>query len=51
MTERSADIIPSDDPDPRDLYGVELRYVLTDLIDGPEQRVWTVAELVGPLGR
>lgn len=33
-------------PDPRPLYGLELRYVLTDLIDGPEKRVWTVAELV-----
>lgn len=36
-------------PDPRLLIGLELRYVLTDLIDSGERRVWTVAELVSRL--
>lgn len=31
---------------PRRIDGLELRYLLTDLIDGPERRVWSVSELV-----
>jgi len=32
--------------DPTALHGVELRYVLTDLMDRPPYRTWRVAELV-----
>ena len=38
-------------PDPRSLYGIELRYVLTDVIASAPQRVWTVADLVRVLER
>lgn len=35
----------------RRIEGVELRYVLTDLIHGPERAEWTVAQLVDELDR
>ena len=34
---------------PTKLWGIDLRYVLTDLIVRPPHRVWTVAELVADL--
>ncbi|HEX4903722.1 MAG TPA: hypothetical protein VFV42_12970, partial [Acidimicrobiales bacterium] len=37
--------------DPRLLHGLELRYVLTDLIASAPDHVWTVAELVRRLER
>ena len=31
------------------VWGLDLRYLLTDLIDGPERRVWRVVELASAL--
>lgn len=38
-----------DTPHRTRLHGIELRYALTDLIHGPEHRVWQVKDLVEAL--